>query len=292
MEEDWGWASVYVTLPFTTSAIAATHSAFAEWGVPTMFAPAAVYIGVWSVYYPFLLACITALQLLLNPQPSSPHAWLHDAKKRKRVAQMVHTYTYVLLTVSANALNLAENWNASYFDRNRPEHLWIFDVSIAYFLVDTVIDHFSGYFDVMFLVHHVVCLANLFVARYALDRTANLMLLGLGVGELTNIMQQPWNAARELKYTRVYDRLSLPFTVYYVLVRVICAPTILISTIKEAYFSSTAPPVAGWVTPAYIVFESFILYGSFVWSYKLVQGYRKHRSKGKDATKETKQKEQ
>ena len=106
----------------------------------------------------------------------------------------------------------------NFWGPSTPDSVFVLDISIAYFIVDTIMDCFNG-MDVLFLLHHVCSSTTPFLACHVTMRGAPWLIKALFIGEITNPLQVPWLASKQLGYRSLHDALSGAFTFAFVFVR-------------------------------------------------------------------------
>lgn len=156
------------------------------------------------------------------------------------------------------------------------EQSLILEVSLAYFLVDSVpLVLVEG--DTLFILHHAAMLVLWSSALFAERRMAIFAMLHLLFGEITNPLQSTLWLAERTGAVRIKQAILPIFTFAFLLCRVVFLPAV---SAHMSWYLFTQPHSAGpfW-PPVWAVLSSSAMVGSWVWAWMLWRKYQRHCSR-------------
>ncbi|KAF8399897.1 hypothetical protein HHK36_015767 [Tetracentron sinense] len=161
----------------------------------------------------------------------------------------------------------------------------VLDFSIAYFLMDLLHYLIFSPYDILFIAHHLATLFVFSTCRYLVLHGAFAPLVLLVLGEVTSVCQNTWTLANAWKAdvptaAKLYDLLSLPFFVFYSIVRGLAGP-LFVYEMGVFYFSGEADNVIPrWVWISWMVIVIMAILLSILWISNLwVELYRERTRK-------------
>lgn len=152
----------------------------------------------------------------------------------------------------------------------------ILEFSLAYFIVDSVHLILMSP-DTLFILHHIGGTFYMLSSRAYVKRGALSALSLMGAGELTSPLQNSWTLSRLCKKhspfaERVYQAISLPFTLVYTVVRLGLGPY-LVYEVAQFYVRGGADGVIPrWLAYTWSVIITLAELGSLAWVYMLWAG--------------------
>ncbi|GHP01618.1 hypothetical protein PPROV_000037400 [Pycnococcus provasolii] len=232
---------------------------------------------------------------------------LHSKLLRIQFTNRVAAFTHAVIVVTLGALvyfetGFKQGWSLMSIDVT-PLSMLTHDVAFGYFLYDFA---FMATFEPnwLYYCHHVGSLGTIATTRL-LSTTQWLTVNAILFGELTNPLQLPWEFARiaskklsekrtdaalatsrDLK--RLYESLSLPYTLLYVLCRVFYAPGFTLRHIYVWYtrynLRTGGDVPLSFISPqpfcTFVYLMVFITISvSWQWAHGIVTGYIKFRAK-------------
>jgi len=101
------------------------------------------------------------------------------------------------------------------------------------------------------------------------------------LGEITNPLQSLWFISKIGNHLKLYNFLSTPFTICFMLIRVIVLPPIVYEIILQYYYGAAIGKLSYFNYYIWSAMCASMMVGGWIWSYKLVKGLIKFRNKFK-----------
>eukprot|EP00042_Codosiga_hollandica_P032174 m.201544 g.201544 ORF g.201544 m.201544 type:complete len:286 (+) comp53830_c0_seq4:232-1089(+) len=234
------------------------------------------YVFVHTALYLVSLLVLMTVAAASIFDPKGAHKWIYDKYLRHIAAQKVAVINHAFVTAVGGWVG----WFAigmpywHYWNPITADFMWLVDFSLAYFIVDTALDAYSGY-DKIFLFHHVAAFIVWGDLRFSLRAGTPLMCIILMIAEVTNLLQAPWRLAKSLGYPGIVRALSAPLTYSFMFFRCVCYPIFYTPFVCEVFFNP--PSFPGRMQEVYFVTFSItgVLIGGFEWSRSLYIGYKR-----------------
>eukprot|EP00042_Codosiga_hollandica_P032171 m.201534 g.201534 ORF g.201534 m.201534 type:complete len:234 (+) comp53830_c0_seq3:232-933(+) len=143
------------------------------------------YVFVHTALYLVSLLVLMTVAAASIFDPKGAHKWIYDKYLRHIAAQKVAVINHAFVTAVGGWVG----WFAigmpywHYWNPITADFMWLVDFSLAYFIVDTALDAYSGY-DKIFLFHHVAAFIVWGDLRFSLRAGTPLMCIILMVNSL------------------------------------------------------------------------------------------------------------
>jgi len=145
--------------------------------------------------------------------------------------------------------------------------------SFGYFFTDTFFS-ILGQRNKEFILHHVMsCL--LLLSVYISENGRGLVLIGLFIGELTNPLMKIWTILKHSK-SPLFHKINVIYSPFYVIVRGLVLPWGIYYIQREIYYDIS---VSIWTKMYWTLFNIILQAGSWVWCYKVINGFIKYSNK-------------
>ena len=134
--------------------------------------------------------------------------------------------------------------------------------------------------DPIFIAHHILYLASTFPICALSTRGWPLIAVATALAEATNPLQLLWEMAKAFGHTDLYDSLSLPFTLSFVLCRGILMPIFMLDMANFIFLSPEMTTSDGGrvIRSTYYVFIGGLA-ASVSWLINLIRGFARYRAK-------------
>ncbi|KAH7315504.1 hypothetical protein KP509_21G052300 [Ceratopteris richardii] len=163
---------------------------------------------------------------------------------------------------------------------NNPLENSLMDVSVAYFLVDLF--HYLIFVpeDYKFIFHHLATSVYMLTCKYFSGHGALSVMLLMAVGEITTPLQSVWTIARlgrdqSTLAKRVYESVSLPFTLLFTCTRGIIGPWITWKLCEFYLFDVRRHMIPMWLSSLWMSMVIIGMTGSMLWLWSLWAGLRR-----------------
>ena len=135
-----------------------------------------------------------------------------------------------------------------------------------------------------FAIRMLTCAQGIAIVSSAMERfyfqdTGRLFMASLALAEVTNPLQITFLTSKEYGYATLNHLVSLPFTAFYVIVRMGMGWPLFAFWIYDAFIQERPLASVEWGLYFTTVCFFLMMLGSTIWAKKAVTGYRKYQAK-------------
>mmetsp|Transcript_25592 Transcript_25592/g.35335 ORF Transcript_25592/g.35335 Transcript_25592/m.35335 type:complete len:270 (-) Transcript_25592:96-905(-) len=173
----------------------------------------------------------------------------------------------------------------TYDQESDPAFHWVLPILMGYCLADCI---YMLIFerDWTMILHHLAVLFGV-TNLYLMPFGWMMLVFSTFLAEITNPIQNTWQYTREYGPSWVYQKLSLPFTLAFGIIRGVLMPIFLVDFALFVFVEDRPPGSKNTynVMGASMVFFTLGWFGSLVWLKSVVGGYMKYMRKKRLAEK-------
>ncbi|CAN1794748.1 3-oxoacyl-[acyl-carrier-protein] reductase 1, chloroplastic [Linum perenne] len=176
----------------------------------------------------------------------------------------------VILSIHALLSSSASSSSSSFANLNSHTQNSVLEFSTAYFVADLL--HYLIFFptDVLFILHHLATLYVFLTSRFLVGRGAYGLLELLILAEATSACQNVWSISRFRKEesaaaAKLYEFLSPPFYVFYLVVRGVLGPVFMIQMVVFFAGGEADGLIPAWIWGSWMVVIISAIVISVMW---------------------------